>query len=222
MNILVVENVCKSYDSELILNKIDFIFKRGAIYVIQGKSGIGKTTFLSIISGMELPTSGRVRYNNCSLYEQKDEVQAKIRGLDFGFIFQNHQLIPYLTVKENIELPLMINNLLIGRNKIHNLIEELELGQILNKKASVLSGGERQRTSIARAVITNPKIIFADEPTASLDYDSNEKTTNLLVNLCKKHHITLIMVSHQEPILKTEYNLCRFYSDKIIMEKKNV
>ncbi|MEK5066104.1 ABC transporter ATP-binding protein [Cytobacillus sp. FSL R5-0596] len=175
---------------------MQFSISKGEISIIEGKSGSGKSTLLSILGGMEQPTKGKVYYNNHSLYDLSDYEQSKIRGEKFGFIFQSFQLIPELTAKENIELPLEF----IGNNKsewkVFELAEELGIKYQLDKKPPFLSGGEQQRVAIARALITSPEVIFADEPTGNLDENTSKVIVNLLTKLCLQQHVSLVVVTN--------------------------
>jgi putative ABC transport system ATP-binding protein len=189
---------------------------KGMIYVIKGKSGAGKSTLLNILGGMDRPTSGKVFIHNRSFYDLSDHEQSKIRSRTFGFIFQSYNLIPELTAFENIELPKHFNReLKIDSSSIKNLSEELGIAHLLNKRIYQLSGGEQQRVGIARALITNPDIVFADEPTGNLDAMNSQ----IIVNLISKHVIlrrtTLVMVTHEEGLIKENHKELTIHNGKL-------
>lgn len=219
-NILEVVDITKRYSinhRKNALEKTNIHFKKGSINVIQGKSGSGKSTLLNIIGGMEFPTSGKVYFNNESFYDLPDSRQSNIRGEKFGFVFQSFQLIPELTVKENIELPLKFIKKKINEDHvmIENLTNELGITNLLNKKPSFLSGGEQQRVAIARALITEPDILFADEPTGNLDHITTKSIVNLLTKLNSEKNLTLIVVTH-EPNLFQLPHLLYFIRDGVL------
>lgn len=206
MNILLkANNICKKYHSNanhFELKPSSVSFEKGEIYVIKGKSGSGKSTLLNIIGGMDRPTSGSVYFNNQSFYELSDKEQSRIRNEKYGFIFQSFNLVPEMTVKENIELPKFFNkNLLIDNVKISRLAEELGIKSLLNSKPSQLSGGEQQRVAIARALITSPEIIFADEPTGNLDSFNTQVIAKLLVEVVSSRKATLVVVTHEANLI---------------------
>lgn len=177
--------------------------EKGIIYVINGKSGSGKTTLLNILGGIDKPTSGIVYFNQESFYDLSDNAQSKIRNEKYGFIFQSFNLIPELTILENIKLPGYFNkNLKISKSDIIKLSEELGINYLLNKKPFQLSGGEQQRVAVARALITKPDIIFADEPTGNLDSTNSEIVADLLIRAVVSRNTTLIIVTHDNHLIK--------------------
>lgn len=205
-----------------VLKTIQFSIKEGAIYVIEGKSGSGKSTLLSILGGMEKPTLGKVYYKNRSLYDLNDIEQAKIRGEKFGFVFQSFQLIPELTVKENIELPLQFIGNTKNKRNVNDLAEELGIISHLDKKPTFLSGGEQQRVAIARALITSPEIIFADEPTGNLDQSTSKIIVNILTKLCIQQHVSLVVVTHEKNLFDHPHNLYTMQDGKLQVEYEHV
>lgn len=218
-------NVSKSFNTfkgNRIINNISFSIKKGTISVIKGKSGTGKSTFLSILSGMLKPDSGNVYFKNTSLYDLTDEEQAKIRGESFGFVFQSFQLIPELTVKENIELPLQFTQKKRNiDNKLIELTKYLGIYSHLNKKPSFLSGGEQQRVAIARSLIMSPEIIFADEPTGSLDEITSKTTIDLLTQLSIEQGVSLVVVTHEERLINHPHNLYIMKDGELILKDEN-
>ncbi|WP_026907597.1 ABC transporter ATP-binding protein [Paucisalibacillus globulus] len=223
MSILLNANeISKTFSNELVVVKpTSFKIEKGKIYVIEGKSGSGKSTFLSMLAGIENPTLGKVLYRNHSLYELTDNEQAQIRGKSFGFIFQSFHLIPELSVKENIELPLMFNQIEKKLNTTE-LAERLEIEKLLDKKPFLLSGGEQQRVAIARSIITLPEIIFADEPTGNLDYETTKKIVNLLCKLSSDYGLSLVIVTHEKNLIKSNHHLYTMQNGELKVEHTNV
>jgi ABC-type lipoprotein export system ATPase subunit len=218
-------NISKKYNTtstQSELKPMDLSIKQGQIYVIEGKSGSGKSTLLNILGGMEKPTFGSVYYKDRSIYDLPDNDQAKIRGEKFGFIFQSFQLIPELTVKENIELPLQFNARLKNRKRVNELAEGLGIQSQLHKKPTFLSGGEQQRVAIARALITSPEIIFADEPTGNLDEGTSKRIVEILTTLCVQQHVSLVVVTHEKNLFDHPHNLYTMYNGKLQAEYEHV
>lgn len=199
---LKIRNLSKSYrdgkSSIQVLKNINYTFEKGKSYGIVGKSGSGKSTLMHIMAGLDTPTEGKIFYNNHNISLYSENKRALLRNRKIGFIFQQFFLLPNKTVKENIELPLIIR----GESykdidkKSRKIIEEVNLTEQMHQKAINLSGGEKQRVAIARALITEPEIIFADEPTGNLDSENGDKIINLLFELHRKHKTILIIVTH--------------------------
>lgn len=180
------------------VRNVTFSLNEG-ITVITGKSGSGKTTLLNILGGLREPSSGEVIYDKLNLYKEAD--LDDIRQHHFGFVFQAYNLIRELNVEDNILLPLYIqkkNN----REKFEELVDKLELQSKLKQLPETLSGGEQQRVAIARALITDPRIIFADEPTGNLDEGNKIKVIELFIRACRENGASLIMVTHDTDIKK--------------------
>lgn len=219
-------NICKKYSSSINhfeLKPASISLEKGKIYVIKGKSGSGKSTLLNIIGGMDRPTSGSVFFNNNSFYDLADKVQSKIRSEKYGFVFQSFNLIPEMTVKENIELPRYFNkNLAIDDAKINNIAEELAIRSLLQSKPSQLSGGEQQRVAIARALITSPEIIFADEPTGNLDSSNSKVIAKLLVNAVLNRNTTLVLVTHEENLIEHEHVKLYMHNGELKLGEEHV
>ncbi len=193
-----LKNINKSYGSLEVLKNINLTIEKGEITAIVGPSGAGKTTLLQIAGSLDLPTSGDVLYDNMALTSLSDTKLAEFRNKNIGFVFQFHELLPEFTARENVALPALIMG--IKRKDAYNeadrLLSSLGLQERLNHLPSELSGGEKQRTAIARALINNPRIIFADEPTGSLDSHNREEIQNIIINLCKNDGYTFLIVTH--------------------------
>jgi putative ABC transport system ATP-binding protein len=199
--LLKLSNVCfkiKTKDKLLtILNNINLSIERGTSLAITGPSGSGKTSLLSIMAGLQLPTTGKVWYQGQNIVQLDESHRARLRAQKVGFIFQSFELLPNLTALENIQLPLEVH----GRKNLGIAIDWLSkvgLKHRTNHYPGELSGGEQQRVAIARAFITDPQVIFADEPTGSLDKQTAGEIIDLLFKANKEQETTLIMVTHDE------------------------
>lgn len=195
------QNVSKKYKKRnkivKALDDVSFEVSKGDFIAVVGPSGSGKSTFLLTLGGMLTPESGKVIIENDSIYDLNYDQRSLIRQKKIGFVFQTHNLIPYLTAKENVQLPLMIAgaNKEVQEKKAEELLEKLGLGDRLDHKPSELSIGQQQRVALARVLANNPSIILADEPTGSLDPESRQKVIAFLTDLNKQGK-TIIFVTH--------------------------
>jgi putative ABC transport system ATP-binding protein len=194
-------NICKSYGNKLILRNINLEIRAGEFISITGDSGAGKSTLLNIIGLLETFDAGDYYLYNDRIMNAKIAKYHQYRANYLGYIFQMFYLIPGLTVKDNILLPLMYSNKKINNHKINELANQLKLIDFLHEKADYLSGGEKQRVAIARALINEPKIILCDEPTGNLDYTNTNEVMKILQNEAKKG-ITVVLVTHDLSIAK--------------------
>lgn len=200
-----LKNVNKSYlegnIKHTVLSNLDLQVSNGEIIILFGKSGSGKSTLLNIISGIDVPDSGSVLIDVTDITRLSEKERTLVRRNKVGFIFQFFNLIPTLTVKENLLLPLE----LIGTNnteeRINSILSEVGLANRANTYPDKLSGGEQQRIAIARALIHNPDIILADEPTGNLDYETGLQIVDLLDRVVKKKGKTMIMVTHSKDVI---------------------
>ncbi len=204
MEILKVENLTKIYGSKdtkvVALDKVSFTVEKGEFVAIIGASGSGKSTLLHLIGGVDRPTSGKVYIDGKDIYNFDDDKLAIFRRRQVGLIYQFYNLIPILNIEENITLPLNLDNRSIDEEKLNNLIKLLGLEKRRTHLPNELSGGEQQRTSIGRALITNPAIILADEPTGNLDSKASEEIVELLKKSNKDYNQTIIMITHNPEI----------------------
>lgn len=198
--ILRAEHIRKTYDASSVpvdaLNGIDLAFAKGKFYSIIGRSGSGKSTLLHILSGLDLPTEGKVYFEGKDLSEYSDGQMAVFRRRHMGFVFQQYNLMEEYNVLENICMPVKLDQRKPDPGFLHTVLETLGLLDKQKKYASQLSGGEQQRVAIARSILSKPKIIFADEPTGNLDKKTAFETLELLMESAKKFGQTLIMVTH--------------------------
>ncbi len=204
MGIIEVKNLSKSYEdgknSSVIFKDINLDVEAGKFVAIIGKSGSGKSTLLNILSGLDKPDSGEVIVNGKQIHLMKDKELSEYRAKDIGFVFQSFNLIPVLSVWENIVLPIKFAKGQIDEPYINDVMKMLEIDEKKDALPGTLSGGQQQRVAIARALANRPALIYADEPTGNLDSENGEKVLKLLVNGIRKYHQTLVMVTHDMDI----------------------
>ncbi len=187
-----------TYEGALtILQDLSLEVDRGESLAIVGASGSGKSTLLGILAGLDLPTSGAVWLNDHNLTELDEEERARVRAANVGFIFQSFQLLPGLTALENVLLPLELHGARNARTAAADFLERVGLAQRLRHYPQQLSGGEQQRVAIARAFASNPKVLFADEPTGNLDSTTGARIIELLFELNREQGTTLVLVTHE-------------------------
>lgn len=200
--IIKVKNLSKNFlDGKKtlnVLNNISFDVKEGEIVTIKGPSGSGKSTLLSILGTLDHADSGEIFINNQSLSEAID--LNRLRNLNIGFVFQFHNLIPELSLEENVCMPKMISKVKIDKHKIKELFKIFELEDRMKSFPNDLSGGEKQRVAVMRAIVNNPSIVIADEPTGNLDKENAIKMIALFKKLNTKNNLTFIIATHDEEI----------------------
>lgn len=206
MSILETINLTKTYGQGDIkvnaLNSANITVKKGEFIAIVGPSGSGKSTMLHLLGGLERPTNGTVKIDGTDIYKLSENKLAQYRRQKIGFIFQQYNLIPVLNVRENIEMPIMLDKANIDDKYLNELIEFLGLTDRQNHLPNQLSGGQQQRVAIARALVAKPAIILADEPTGNLDTKTTKEVIELLKKSIKKYNQTLIMITHDDEIAK--------------------
>ena len=201
-NAVEVTNLKFSYNETDILNIPSFTIKRGEIVFLYGPSGSGKSTLLELIAGVLKNQSGDLSVCGNLLTQKSLSELDRFRAESIGYIFQSFNLIPYLSVLENIELPFLFSKVGSDRAELMGLIKNLGLSNAINRPVSQLSVGQQQRVAVARALIKKPKIILADEPTSALDYNHRENFLKILFDLCRIHKTTVLFVSHDLTIEK--------------------
>lgn len=204
MNILEVKHLSKIYGKDEMevraLDDVSFTVKKGEFVCIVGPSGSGKSTLLHLLGGVDVPTSGQVLIDNTDIYKLDETQLAIFRRRQIGLIYQFYNLIPILTVEENITLPMLLDEQKVDAAHLERIIGILGLSNRLTHLPNQLSGGQQQRVSIGRALISNPAIILADEPTGNLDSQNSEEIMSLLKLFNKKFNQTLIIITHDERI----------------------
>ncbi len=216
-NVLEVENVSKLYETEnnsvLAVNDVSFQIPHGSFVGIMGASGSGKTTLLNLIATIDKPTNGTIRISGQNIVDIPDEAAAEFRRRHLGFVFQEYNLLETLTIYENIALALTIKE--VSKEKIRpmiqNLSEKLDISAILDKFPYEVSGGQRQRCACARAIVVNPDIILADEPTGALDSHAARQLLDTFAMLCREFSATILMVTHDV--------MAASYCDRILFMK---
>ena len=220
-----IKRVFKTGKEKLeVLKGIDITIERGMIHTIVGPSGAGKSTLLHILGGLDRPTEGKVMFDGNSLYDFRDEELAKIRNKKIGFIFQFHHLLSEFSALENVMLPSSIDGISSKKasEKAKNLLTEVGLSDRIDHKPNELSGGEKQRVAVARALINNPSVIFADEPTGNLDSKNSDMLLSMLLELNRKGGITLVIVTHNVGIANRIGNIIRMEDGKILGVENDV
>ncbi len=196
-DVIEIVNVWKRFSATAVLREINLTVKNGEFVSIRGKSGVGKTTLLKIMGLLESPSEGEVRLFGKSVHKLNDNEKSNMRLNHIGFIFQFFNLIPSLTILENIELPLALAgvNKQRRREKAHELLKYFDLANLAQRFPETLSGGERQRIAVIRAVANNPKIILADEPASSLDDENSNLLIKLLGSINREKNVTIILTT---------------------------
>ena len=222
MEILKVENLTKIYGKDstkvVALDHVSFSVEKGEFVAIVGASGSGKSTLLHLIGGVDRPTSGKVYVNGQDIYKFDDDKLAIFRRRQVGLIYQFYNLIPILNVEENITLPLALDGRTPDKTKLNDMIKLLGLEARKNHLPNELSGGQQQRTSIGRALITNPSIILADEPTGNLDSKSSDEIVALLKKTNKELKQTIIIITHNMEIAACADRIIKIEDGKIVGE----
>ncbi|MGZ7108836.1 MAG: ABC transporter ATP-binding protein [Methanobacterium sp.] len=222
-NIIEIMNLKKSYDNGTIraLNGIDLEIKKGEFVSIIGPSGSGKSTLLNMIGALDKGEEGSIKVTGIDLMKKKD--LSEFRSSEIGFVFQLHNLIPNLTVFENVQIP-MLETSVSGKEmeeRAMELLKAVGLEKKIKTLPTKLSGGERQRVAIARALVNHPSIILADEPTGALDSKTGDIILNVLKDLHKKEKVTLIMVTHEPYVANMADRIISVFDGKIREEKTN-
>ena len=211
-------DLSKKYGNLEVVKGVSLAVKEGEFVCLVGKSGCGKTTLLSLLSGLEKPTKGKVTLDGREITASSEDELALFRRENVGFIFQSFNLISTLSAWENVALPLFPIKMTSEerRRRATELLEKIELGHRIEHLPSALSGGEKQRVAIARALINNPKIIFADEPTGNLDSSTGEAIMGILNKLHRDEGVAILMVTHEDELAKTANRLIRMKDGEIM------
>lgn len=213
MNLLEVNNICKTYGSGetavKALKNVSFSVPKGEFVAIVGESGSGKSTLLNMIGALDNPTSGKVMIDGKDTFSMDDRKLTVFRRRNIGFIFQAFNLVPELTVEQNIIFPLLLDYQKPDRKYLEELLSVLNLKERRHHLPSQLSGGQQQRVAIGRALITRPALILADEPTGNLDTQNTSEVITLLKEASKKYEQTIVMITHSRSISQTADRILR-------------
>lgn len=199
-----VKAITKSYlsgsgEKRIILDELNLTVQEGESVAIVGPSGSGKTTLLNMLGALDQPDSGDVQLDGESVFSKNEKELAEFRNRSIGFVFQMHHLLPQLNLLENVLMPVVAQQSKVDQKtqeRAESLVDKLGIGQLKMQKPGQLSGGECQRTAVARALINQPKILLADEPTGALDQHSSDQLADLLLQLNKEENVSLIVVTH--------------------------
>lgn len=200
--LIAAENVSKVYETGVVavpaLRGANLTVRSGEMVAVMGPSGCGKTTLLNCLSGLDDVSSGRVLVEGRDLARMSDDERTRYRSRRMGFIFQSFNLLPVLTAVENVELPLLVTGTPVAaaRQRAQRALQEVDLGPRLHHKPKELSGGEQQRVAIARSIVNDPAIVWADEPTGNLDSETSSAIVELLHDLNRRHGQTYVIVTH--------------------------
>ncbi len=207
----------KSGDSDLvILREIDLSVTAGEAVAVVGASGSGKSTLLAILAGLDTPSAGTVTVEGADLFALDEDQRAELRGKSVGFVFQSFQLLPSLTALENVMLPLELRKDPEAESKAREILERVGLTDRLSHYPKHLSGGEQQRVALARAFSVRPKLLFADEPTGSLDAEAGSAVIDLVFELNRSFGTTLVMVTHDEHLAQRCGRIVRLAAGRIV------
>ena len=219
MKILEVTNLCKTYgkgDTMVkALDNVSFSVEKGEFLAIIGPSGSGKSTLLHILGGVDVPTSGSVVINQTDISNLDETALAIFRRRQIGLIYQFYNLIPILTVQENLTLPLLLDGRKPDKKQIDTLVKRLGLENRLDHLPNQLSGGQQQRVSIGRALVNNPALMLADEPTGNLDCENSKEIISLLRQFNKEFNQTVIIITHDEKIANSADRVITIEDGKI-------
>lgn len=222
MEILKVENLTKTYGSgENLVNAVDdvsFSVEKGEFVAIVGASGSGKSTLLHLIGGVDRPTSGKIFVDGNDISRMNDDKLAVFRRRQVGIVYQFYNLIPILTVEENITLPCDLDGRGVDRERLEMILDSFGLRARRKHLPNQLSGGQQQRTSIARALINNPSLVLADEPTGNLDSKSSDEVMSMLKMCNQSYGQTVIMITHNLDIAKQADRIITISDGKIVEE----
>ena len=225
MKILEIKNLCKTYGngdtSVKALDNVSFSVEKGEFVAIIGPSGSGKSTLLHILGGVDVPTSGSVVIDGTDISKLDETALAIFRRRQIGLIYQFYNLIPILTVEENMTLPLLLDGKKPDKNMINELTDILGLSKRLKFLPNQLSGGQQQRVSIGRALINNPALMLADEPTGNLDSRNSHEIISLLRRFNREHGQTVIIITHDENIALSADRTIAIVDGKIVKDGVN-
>jgi len=225
MEIIETKNLTKIYgtgDTAVkASNHLDLQIKKGVFTAIVGSSGSGKSTLLNLLGGVDVPSEGDVFIEGESIYSLSDEKRSILRRQKIGFVFQNFNLIPVLTVEENICMPALLDGRKVPKDELDELLNSLNLYDRRTHLPNELSGGQQQRVAIGRAMVNKPPIILADEPTGNLDTQNTEDVMNLLIKAVRERNQTLVLITHEPEIAEMADRVLRLEDGRIASDTMN-
>jgi putative ABC transport system ATP-binding protein len=222
MDILKARNLTKIYGTGdaavTAVDHIDLNIQKGEFTAIVGASGSGKSTLLHLLGGVDAPDEGRVEIDGESIYDLNDEKRSILRRRKIGYVFQTYNLIPVLTVEENIKMPVLLDGNKVEQDRVDRLIDILGLDARRTHLPNQLSGGQQQRVAIGRAIINNPSIVLADEPTGNLDKKNSEDIMDLLIKSVREMEQTLVLITHEMDIASMADRIIHLEDGKIVSD----
>lgn len=222
MDILEAKRLTKIYGqgdtSVTAVDHVNLTIKKGEFTAIVGASGSGKSTLLHLLGGVDVPDEGVVRIDGEDIYGLSDEKRSILRRRKIGYVFQTYNLIPVLTVEENIKMPVLLDGNKVDQEKLDNLMKVLGIYERKNHLPSQLSGGQQQRVAIGRAVINNPSIVLADEPTGNLDKKNSEDVMDLLIKAVREMGQTLVLITHEMDIAAMADRIIHLEDGRIVSD----
>lgn len=222
MDILEAKRLTKIYGqgdtSVTAVDHVNLTIKKGEFTAIVGASGSGKSTLLHLLGGVDVPDEGIVRIDGEDIYGLSDEKRSILRRRKIGYVFQTYNLIPVLTVEENIKMPVLLDGNKVDQEKLDNLMKVLGIYERKNHLPSQLSGGQQQRVAIGRAVINNPSIVLADEPTGNLDKKNSEDVMDLLIKAVREMGQTLVLITHEMDIAAMADRIIHLEDGRIVSD----
>ncbi|MBE9567218.1 MAG: ABC transporter ATP-binding protein [Proteobacteria bacterium] len=227
MNAIVCKDLCKTFKQgeEIItgLNNVSIIIEKGDFVCLSGPSGSGKTTLLNAIGGLDTPDSGEISIGDIRIDKLGKGALADMRLHNIGFVFQAYNLIPVLTARENVEFVMQVSGMSAAERsqKSHAILKEVGLEGMEDRRPAQLSGGQQQRVAVARAIVSQPTLILADEPTANLDSVASSQLMDLFTQLNRHHHITFVIATHDIRVMKYAKRLIGMEDGKIISDQIN-
>jgi putative ABC transport system ATP-binding protein len=225
--IIEAKGIHKTYDTGKVkveaLKGVDLNVKKGEMVAIMGPSGCGKTTMLNCLSGLDDLTAGKVNIEGQDIHAMKDDKRTEWRARKMGFIFQNFNLLPVLTAAENVELPLLLTGISLkeARARAVKALDLVGMKERVDHKPAELSGGQQQRVTIARSLVNEPAIVWADEPTGNLDTENSKDVMELMVRLNREKGLTFVIVTHDKNVGKMCGRIVEMKSGKIVSENTN-